>query len=170
MRNKKKHLILNPISMLVIGLLIGYVVKQIDIRLYVQHFGVSLSDIFSQAGIWVVLGVAISLYSPSRKYAMLNVFTFCGGMLIAYYVTAELTGAVYSWTYIKGWAIFTCLTPLLAFLVTLTKDKGVWPAVIKFAVLAGYLVMNLILVGSLKVYDFIFLAFLVYLLFFKRFK
>ena len=62
------------------------------------------------------------------------------------------------------------LVRLLAFLVTLTKDKGVWPAVIKFAVLAGYLVMNLILVGSLKVYDFIFLAFLVYLLFFKRFK
>ena len=169
MRNKKKHLILNPISMLVIGLLIGYVVKQIDIRLYVQHFGVSLSDIFSQAGIWVVLGVAISLYSPSRKYAMLNVFTFCAGMLITYYVTAELTHSVYSWTYIRGWAIFACCSPLLAFLVTLTKDKGFWPTVIKFGILAGYLVMNMLLGGFLKIYDLAFLAILVYLLFFKKF-
>lgn len=55
--------ILRPARMGALGLVTGFLVKMMDIHCYAQHFGVSLSDIFSQAGVWVVIGVAISLYS-----------------------------------------------------------------------------------------------------------
>lgn len=108
-----KNAILNPLAMFLIGLLTGFVVKEIDIHFYAQTFGISLSDIFSQAGVWIVIGVAISLYSKSTKFAMANIFTFCIGMLITYYITAMVTDSVYGWTYIKGWTVFACISPFM---------------------------------------------------------
>ena len=58
-----KESILNPVSMFIIGLLTGFLIKEIDIHLYAQHFGISLANIFSEAGVWVVIGVSISLFS-----------------------------------------------------------------------------------------------------------
>ena len=42
--------LLRPAPMGVLGLITGFLVKMLDIHCYAQHFGVSLSDIFSQAG------------------------------------------------------------------------------------------------------------------------
>ena len=44
---KIKNYILHPISMFIIGLVTGIIIKLIDIHLLVQHFGFYLSDIFS---------------------------------------------------------------------------------------------------------------------------
>ena len=68
--------LLRPAPMGVLGLITGFLVKMLDIHCYAQHFGVSLSDIFSQAGVWVVIGVAISLYSRDNRTAMANIFLF----------------------------------------------------------------------------------------------
>ena len=57
---------------------------------------------------------------------MINIFPFCIGMLISYYVTAELTNAVYSWNFIKGWTIFSCLSPLFAYFTWKTKEEGLF--------------------------------------------
>lgn len=47
MKVKIKNALLNPISMFILGLISGVVVKEIDIHFYAQHFGFSLSrDIF----------------------------------------------------------------------------------------------------------------------------
>lgn len=78
--------LLRPAPMGVLGLITGFLVKMLDIHCYAQHFGVSLSDIFSQAGVWVVIGVAISLYSLDNRTAMANIFLFCAGMLLTYYI------------------------------------------------------------------------------------
>ena len=94
--------LLRPASMGVLGLVTGFLVKMLDIHCYAQHFGVSLSDIFSQAGVWVVIGVTISLYSPDNPRAMVNIFLFCAGMLLTYYVTAEVTGSIYGRSFIKA--------------------------------------------------------------------
>lgn len=88
-------MILRPIPMLIIGLITGVVTKLIDIYFRVQHFGFSLSDIFSQMGVWILIGVMISLFSKTRKSAMIHVFLFCIGMLTTYYITAEITHSVY---------------------------------------------------------------------------
>ena len=163
-----KNAIVNPLAMFLIGLLTGFVVKEIDIHFYAQTFGISLSDIFSQAGVWIVIGVAISLYSKSTKFAMANIFTFCIGMLITYYITAMVTDSVYGWTYIKGWTVFACISPFMAFLVTRTKKKGFLSLAIKIGIFAAYIFMTLLLGGFIKVYDLVFFLILICMLFLKK--
>ena len=167
---KIKNIILHPISMLIIGLITGVIVKLIDIYFRVQHWGFSLSDVFSQLGVWIVVGVIISLFSKNKRYAMLNVFLFSIGMLITYYLTAEVTNSVYGWTFIKGWAVFACCSPLMAYLVTLTKNKGLFPLIIKIGILAVYLVTDMLIFGGPRIYDFIFILLLIYLLFIKKYQ
>ena len=171
MKRKIQNVILHPGSMALIGLLTGVLVKMLDIHCYTQHFGVSLSDIFSQAGVWVVVGIAISLYSRNTKYAMGNIFLFSAGMLLTYYLTAEAAHAVYGWTFLHAWAVFACLSPLMAYLARLTLRPGVLALVLKVGVFVGYAAMNWVLVGSfLHYYDLPFLAALGYLLFVEKWK
>ena len=165
---KVKNFILNPPAMFVIGLLTGFVVKEMDIHFYAQRFGISLSDIFSTVGVWIVIGVAISLYSKNTKFAMANIFTFCIGMLITYYITARLTHSVYGWTYIKGWTLFACVSPVMAWLVIQAKKRGIVPVLIRIGIFAGYIFMNILLGGFIKVYDLVFFMILIYLLFLKK--
>lgn len=156
--------------MAIIGLFTGFLVKLMDVYCYTQHFGVSLSDIFSQGGVWVVIGIGISLYSRSTEFAMVNIFLFCAGMLATYYLTAQLTNSVYGWNFIKGWAVFACLSPLMAYLARLTMRPGLLALVLKLGVFAGYLGLNLLLGYFLHYYDLPFLLILVYLLFLKKWK
>ena len=150
--------LLRPAPMGVLGLITGFLVKMLDIHCYAQHFGVSLSDIFSQAGVWVVIGVAISLYSRDNRTAMANIFLFCAGMLLTYYITAEVTNSIYGWSFIKAWTAFACLSPLMAFLVRLTLRPGALALVLKLGVFAGYVGMNLLLGSFLHYYDLPLLA------------
>ena len=167
---KIKDYILHPISMFIIGLVTGIIIKLIDIHFRVQHFGFSLSDIFSELGIWILIGVIISLFSKNKKYAMLNIFLFSIGMLITYYITAEVTNSIYGWTFIKGWSVFACLSPMLAYLVTLTKEKGLLSLIIKIGIILVYLITNIIIFGGPRIYDIVFILILIYLLFIKKYK
>lgn len=167
---KIKNYILHPISMFIIGLVTGIIIKLIDIHFRVQHFGFSLSDIFSELGIWILIGVIISLFSKNKKYAMLNIFLFSIGMLITYYITAEVTNSVYGWTFIKGWSVFACPSPMLAYLVTLTKEKGLLSLIIKIGIILVYLITNIIIFGGPRIYDIVFILILIYLLFIKKYK
>lgn len=167
---KIKEYILHPISMFIIGLLTGIIIKLIDIHFRVQRFGFTLSDVFSELGIWILIGVIISLFSKNKKYAMLNIFLFSIGMLITYYITAEVTNSVYGWTFIKGWSVFACLSPMLAYLVTLTKEKGLLSLIIKIGIILVYLITNIIIFGGPRIYDIVFILILIYLLFIKKYK
>ena len=85
MRMKK---LLAPMPMLAVGLLLGTAARLFDI--YCQMLGA----VFSQMSVWILLGTLISVYSPSRKAAMLNILPFCMGMLLTYYATAIITRGV----------------------------------------------------------------------------
>ena len=119
-----KKVILNPIGMFVSGLILGIISRLLDI--YTDNLG----NIFSQMAIWILFGVLISIYSSSKKKAMLNIFPFCIGMLITYYFVAFITKGVYSNVFIIGWTIFAFCSPIMAYFTCMTKSKGVFSKII----------------------------------------
>ena len=154
----KKYL-LNPVSMAVSGLLLGFVSRLLDI--YTQN----LANIFSELSVWILLGVLISVFSDTRKAAMMNIFPFCVGMLITYYLTAVLTKGVYNMSFIIGWTVFSLFCPIFAFFTWMTKEKGVWPKIISAGILAATLLASVVLFDGPRIYDIVILLLLAYLLF-----
>ncbi|MGM9641968.1 MAG: DUF6518 family protein [Eubacteriales bacterium] len=161
---KLKKYILNPISMLVIGLLLGVVSRLADI--YTQNLG----NILSQMAIWILFGVLISIFSSTRKRAMLNVLPFCIGMLVTYYVVAALTEGVYSEVFIVGWTVFALASPIMAYFTWLTKEEGVFPKLIAVGIITVSVLSSIILFDGFRIYDLIINAITAYFLFIKKIK
>ena len=161
---KLKKIILNPISMFVIGLTLGVVSRLLDI--YTSNLG----NIFSQMAIWILLGVLISIYSSSKKKAMLNIFPFCIGMLVTYYFVAYITKGFYSTNFIIGWTIFALCSPIFAYFTWLTKEKGLFSKIISIGIILVSILSSIILFDRLRIYDFLINGFLIYYLFFKKIK
>lgn len=156
-----KKYILNPVSMFIIGIILGVISRLFD--MYTQNLG----NILSEMAIWILFGVLISIYSSSKKKAMLNIFLFCIGMLLAYYFVAIITNGVYNKTIIIGWTIFALFSPILAYFTWLTKEKGVFPKLISISIVIVSILSSIILFDKLRIYDFIINGILIYYLFFK---
>lgn len=156
--------ILNPLSMLFTGLILGVISRLLDI--YTQNLG----NIFSQMAIWILFGVLISIYSRTKKQAMLNILPFCLGMLVTYYFAAFVTNGVYSKIYIVGWTVFALLSPIFAYLVWMTKERGIFPEIISTGVVLISILSSAILFDRLRVYDFAIDGIMIYFLFFKKVK
>lgn len=156
-----KKYILNPVSMFIIGIILGVISRLFD--MYTQNLG----NILSEMAIWILFGVLISIYSSSKKKAMLNIFLFCIGMLLAYYFVAIITNEVYNKTIIIGWTIFAIFSPILAYFTWLTKEKGVFPKLISISIVIVSILSSIILFDKLRIYDFIINGILIYYLFFK---
>ena len=159
-----KKYILNPVSMFIIGIILGVISRLFD--MYTQNLG----NILSEMAIWILFGVLISIYSSSKKKAMLNIFLFCIGMLLAYYFVAIITNGIYSKTIIVGWTIFALFSPILAYFTWLTKEKGVFPKLISISIVIVSILSSIILFDKLRIYDFIINGILIYYLFFKDIK
>lgn len=157
-----KKIILNPISMFVIGLILGIISRLLDI--YTSNLG----NIFSQMAIWILLGVLISIYSSTKKKAMLNLLPFGIGMLITYYFVAIITKGVYSNIVIIGWTIFALCSPVLAYFTWMTKEKGIFSKLIGVGIIMVSLLSSIILFDRLRVYDFIINGIIIYYIFFKK--
>ena len=157
-----KKYIQNPISMFLLGLVLGIISRVLDI--YTSNLG----NILSQMAIWILFGVLISIYSMTKKKAMMNVFPFCVGMLITYYLIAFITNGVYSKIFITGWTIFALCSPIFAYFTWMTKEKGLFPKVISVGILAISVLSTVVLFDRLRVYDFIINGIMVYFLFFKK--
>lgn len=154
--------ILNPLTMLCFGLIIGIVARLLDI------YTTNLGEIFSQMAIWILIGTLISVYSETSKKAMLNVLPFCLGMLVTYYAVAALSHGVYSKTFIIGWTVFALCSPVMAYFAWLTKEKGVFPKIVSVGIVAVSVLSSIILFDRLRIYDFIIDGALIYVLFIKK--
>lgn len=156
-----KKIILNPISMFIIGGLLGVLSKLFDI--YTEVLG----NVFSEFTIWILLGVLISIYSKNKRRAMINIFLFCIGMLLTYYITAEIANSIYGITFIKGWTIFACISPIFAYFTWMTKEKGLFSKIISIGIVSVSLFCSIFLF-SFNIFDILINIVLVYYLFFKR--
>lgn len=161
-----RKIILNPLTMLVCGLLLGAAARLFDI--YTQNLG----DIFSQMAVWVLLGTLIAIYSPTRVRAMINILPFCIGMLATYYITATLTKDLtiwyINWDVIKYWTVFAFLSPFAALIVWQTKEKGILGKIIGVGVVLFAVLTSVIIFEGPRFYDFVIDGLLIYFLFFKK--
>lgn len=148
--------------MFCIGLILGIISRLLDI--YTQNLG----EIFSQMAIWILLGTLISIYSKTKKMAMMNIFPFCIGMLITYYIVAIITHGVYSRSFIIGWTIFALCSPIFAFFTWMAKEKGIIPKIISIGIIIVCVLSSIILFDKLRIYDFLIDGLLIYYLFIKK--
>ena len=158
-----KNKILKPIIIFIIGLILGIVSKLFDI-----YTGI-LGNIFSEFAVWILFGTLISIYSDNKKKAMINVFLFCIGMLITYYLTAHITHSVYGWTFIKGWTLFACVSPVFAYFTWMTKEKWFLPLIIRIGII-GVSIFSSMFLFTFDIFDLIINLILIYFLFFKKIK
>lgn len=143
-----KKIILHPVSMFIIGLLLGIISRLLDI--YTNNLG----NMFSQMAIWILLVTLISIYSESKKKASINVLLFSIGMLITYYVVAVITKGVYSNIFIIGWTLFALFSPILANFAHMTKEKSILSYIISVGIVIVSILSSIILFDRLRVYDF----------------
>ena len=155
---------LGPVTMLFLGSVMGMASKLLDIHTS------NLGNIFSQMSVWILLGTLIAIFSRTKCRAALNVFVFCIGMLIAYYITAELTNSVYSMTFIYGWAAFSICSPVFAVLTWMSKEKGPLGMIISFGILLVALMVSMVIFDGPSVYDIVIMLVLAYFLFMHKVK
>ncbi|MDD6265281.1 MAG: hypothetical protein PUB34_03125 [Clostridia bacterium] len=159
----KKNL-LNPFLLFLVGLALGVISRIFDI-----YFD-TLGNIFSQMAVWILLGTVISIFSRTKKNAMLNIFPFCIGMLITYYLTSAVTDGVYGKAFIIGWTVFVFCSPILAYFAWLSKEDGLFPKLISVGIVAVSVLSSILLFDRLRFYDLIIDSLLIYFLFFKKVK
>lgn len=163
-REQYKNSVFVPITMFLLGVVLGISSKLLDI--YTQNLG----NIFSQMSIWILLGTLIAIFSKTKGKAASNVFVFCIGMLITYYITAELANSVYGMTFIYGWAAFSICSPVFAVLTWMTKEKGVLGKIISFGVLLVTLTVSVVVFDGPRVYDIVIMLVLAYFLLVHKVK
>lgn len=146
------------------GLILGIISKVLD--MYTQNLG----NIFSELAIWVLFGVLISIFSDTKKKAMLNILPFCIGMLITYYLMAEITHSVYDISFIKGWSIFALCSPIFAYCTWMTKEKGLWGKIISIGIIGVTLLSSIIIFDGPRIYDIFIIFALIYFLFVYKIK
>ena len=154
--------LLNPLCMFILGLILGVISRLLDI------YTTNLGNIFSQMAIWILFGVLISIYSSSKKKAMLNIFPFCIGMLITYYFVAFITKGVYSNSFIIAWSIFAFCSPIFAYFTWMTKQKGIFHKIISIGIISVSMLSSIFLFDRLRIYDFIINGIMIYFLFIKK--
>lgn len=159
--NMKKY-ILNSVSMFIVGLILGIISRLLDI------YTTNLGNMFSGIAIWILFGVLISIYSRTKKQAMLNILPFGVGMLITYYFVAFITNGVYSRTYIIGWTLFALCSPILAYFTWMTKQKSILAKIISVGIILVSIVSPVVLFDKLRFYDFIINGIMIFYLFFKK--
>lgn len=159
---KNKNIIIIPIFMFALGAILGVISKVLD--LYTSNLG----NIFSQLSIWILIGTVIAIFSHTKMKAAINVFLFCIGMLITYYVTAELSHSIYGMTFIYGWSAFSLCSPVFAWFTWMTKEKGIFPKIISVGILLVTLLASIVIFRGPRIYDLVILLVLAYFLFIHK--
>ncbi|MCM1182227.1 MAG: hypothetical protein NC337_02500 [Roseburia sp.] len=102
-----------------------YIVQYLDVPNFLGRFP-----------IWVLIALAISVYSKAPLRASANVFAFFVGMVASYYLYSRFILGFFPRSYALVWAGFTLLSPVLAFLCWYAKGKGKAALVLSAGILA----------------------------------
>lgn len=143
--NKK---IVLPLFVLLLGIVLGIFSKwldnlSIDDTIWWQHaLGVvDLGNVFSGIGIWLVLALAIAVFSETPLRAGLHVFLFFLGMCVSYHIYTILFSGFNPMSYMMIWYGITLLSPIPAFICWYARGEGVVSFVISTGILAAMLLV-----------------------------
>lgn len=162
MGEKLKKIILNPVGMFIIGILSGCLSRLFDIHTQI------LGNVFSQLQVWVMIGCTITLCSPTRRAAIINILPYCFGMLGGYYFVAAVTHGVYSKTFIIGWMLFALFSPIFACFIWRVGKRDLLGVLLGAGIITASALSSIILFDGYRFYDLIIDVLLAYLLFFMK--
>ncbi len=95
-----------------------------------------LGNVFSSLPIWLLIALAISVYSVSSLRAGLNVFLFFIGMCASYHWYSVMFSGFNPQRYMMIWYGLTLLSSILAFICWYGKGKTIISLIIDILILA----------------------------------
>ena len=135
--------ITHSILILLFGIVLGVFSKWLDNTsindaIWWRHIlGIlDLRNVFSEFAIWLLIALAISVYSSSPLRAGLNVFLFFTGMCISYHLYTIVFAGFNPQRYMMTWYGFTLLSPVLAFICWYGKGETKASLIIDILILA----------------------------------
>ena len=120
----------NSLLILLLGVVLGALGKWSD------YHNMLLANLTSGVQLWILLGCAVAVFSRTCWRAGLHVCLLLGGMVGAYYCTAELMGVPWSKTFLIGWAAAAVFAALPGFFVWFTRGWSLQAWLIRLGVLA----------------------------------
>lgn len=130
--NSKTNSVFNSVLILIFGAFLGFFAKwldnlSIDTTIWWQRIigKLDLGNVLSGFPIWLLLALAVSVYSYTPLKSAINSFLFLGGMCAAYHIYTVFICGFNPSDYMKIWYGITVISPLLA--VICWYGKGTHP-------------------------------------------
>ncbi len=129
---KPKHLsnankIVFSLIILLVGIVLGIISKALDetasnlLPEFIESL--DLRNFFSRMGIWMFIGICISLYSKTPIRAAINSFLFFIGMVGSYYIYTITIAGFFPKSYMMIWIAMTLLSPFLGMVCWYAKGS-----------------------------------------------
>ena len=145
-REKENRMIWTAILIFFAGVALGIFSKWLDTLALDEAIWwhrllevLDLGNFFSDMAIWLLLALAIALFSNTRTEAAGNVFLFFAGMCIAYHLFSVLFGGFNPLSYMMRWYLNTLISPLLALLCRYAKEEGILSLFLSAGILGVFL-------------------------------
>lgn len=144
-QKSKKDKILSIAGSLIAGVLLGIFSKWLDSIALDNSIWwhriierIDLDNFFSEIAIWLLIALAIAVFSSSALMAALNVFVFFVGMCAAYHLYSILFSGFNPSSYMMIWYAITLISPALGVLCWYAKGKGIIPILLDTGIMAVF--------------------------------
>ena len=144
-QKSKKDKILSIAGSLIEGVLLGIFSKWLDSIALDNSIWwhriierIDLDNFFSEIAIWLLIALAIAVFSSSALMAALNVFAFFTGMCAAYHLYSILFAGFNPLSYMVIWYAIALVSPVLAALCWYAKGKGIIPILLDTGIMTVF--------------------------------